>query len=246
MNHMLSLVEVRTVDGFQGREKEVVVISFVRSNIHKIVGFLADHRRINVAVTRAKRQVVLICDRETCAGGDPFLHRLFQHIEQCVQSSTCLSLVASEIQPDLDGDNTIQSVLDGAGKKYIQSSANTVVRKSNTKPKVQTSIPQHRPLSQDIIKKRETWMIHVEELMNALQRDGKDMTKEKVMYYETRCGERMGMGKTSMTVKNNGVLNGWCFPVELNSYERRHIHGLCEQMHNEEEKEKKQMLYHVR
>jgi superfamily I DNA and/or RNA helicase len=41
-------VEVRSVDGFQGQEKEAVVLSFVRSNSTRDVGFLADHRRINV------------------------------------------------------------------------------------------------------------------------------------------------------------------------------------------------------
>ena len=50
------------MDGFQGREKECIVISMVRSNPLKQVGFLADERRMNVAVTRARRFVCLIGD----------------------------------------------------------------------------------------------------------------------------------------------------------------------------------------
>lgn len=58
-------VEVSTVDGFQGREKEVIIISMVRSNNNKEIGFLSNERRMNVAVTRAKRLCVLICDSGT-------------------------------------------------------------------------------------------------------------------------------------------------------------------------------------
>jgi len=63
-------VEVSTVDGFQGREKEVIVISCVRSNDAGEVGFLSDYRRMNVAVTRAKRMCVLIGDSETMRRDD--------------------------------------------------------------------------------------------------------------------------------------------------------------------------------
>jgi ATP-dependent RNA/DNA helicase IGHMBP2 len=73
-------VEVRSVDGFQGREKEVIIMSLVRSNAIKQVGFLSDRRRINVAVTRARRHLAVICDSETVKS-DPFLQVLLEHIE---------------------------------------------------------------------------------------------------------------------------------------------------------------------
>ncbi|ESN99731.1 hypothetical protein HELRODRAFT_176491 [Helobdella robusta] len=65
MSERFARVEVRSVDGFQGREKEVVIISLVRSNAVGEVGFLAEKRRINVAVTRARRQLAIICDVTT-------------------------------------------------------------------------------------------------------------------------------------------------------------------------------------
>jgi superfamily I DNA and/or RNA helicase len=74
-------VEVDTVDGFQGREKEAVVVSLVRSNDAGEVGFLADVRRMNVAITRARSKLVVVGDGATVAR-HPFYERFLRHAER--------------------------------------------------------------------------------------------------------------------------------------------------------------------
>jgi superfamily I DNA and/or RNA helicase len=73
-------LEIDSVDGFQGREKEAVVISLVRSNPRGEIGFLADKRRMNVALTRARRKLIVIGDSATI-GGHAFYARLLEYFE---------------------------------------------------------------------------------------------------------------------------------------------------------------------
>ena len=72
-------VEVGTIDSMQGRENDAVLISMVRSNPSHTVGFLSDARRINVAITRARRQVCIIGDSDTLSR-DAFLKRLVDYV----------------------------------------------------------------------------------------------------------------------------------------------------------------------
>lgn len=89
-------VEIRTVDGFQGGEKEVILLSLVRSNDTGSVGFLSDKRRINVAVTRAKRHVAVFCDSDTCSS-DQFLSGLIDYISEHGEHRSAMEYISSSV-----------------------------------------------------------------------------------------------------------------------------------------------------
>ncbi len=71
------LVTVNTVDGFQGQERDVIVISLVRSNSDGQIGFLQDLRRMNVAITRARMKLIILGDKATMSR-HPFYYRLIK------------------------------------------------------------------------------------------------------------------------------------------------------------------------
>jgi superfamily I DNA and/or RNA helicase len=73
-------IEIDSVDGFQGREKEAVIVSLVRSNRENEIGFLEDVRRMNVALTRARRKLIVIGDSATITI-DPFYQRMVTYFE---------------------------------------------------------------------------------------------------------------------------------------------------------------------
>ena len=73
-------ISVNTVDGFQGQERDIIVISMVRSNDDGQIGFLRDLRRMNVAITRARMKLIILGDVPTLTR-HPFYHQLWQYID---------------------------------------------------------------------------------------------------------------------------------------------------------------------
>jgi superfamily I DNA and/or RNA helicase len=74
------LISVNTVDGFQGQERDVILISLVRSNDEGQIGFLRDLRRMNVAITRARMKLIILGDAQTMTR-HPFYKKLYEYIE---------------------------------------------------------------------------------------------------------------------------------------------------------------------
>jgi superfamily I DNA and/or RNA helicase len=74
-------LEIGTVDGFQGREKEAVIVDLVRSNDRGEIGFLTNTRRMNVALTRARRFLLVVADSATL-GGHPYYAGFFAYVDE--------------------------------------------------------------------------------------------------------------------------------------------------------------------
>ena len=74
------LISVNTVDGFQGQERDIILISLVRANDEGQIGFLRDLRRMNVAITRARMKLIILGDASTMTR-HPFYKKLYEYID---------------------------------------------------------------------------------------------------------------------------------------------------------------------
>ena len=79
------LISVNTVDGFQGQERDVIVISLVRSNDEGQIGFLHDLRRMTVAITRARMKLLILGDTQTMTR-HPFYRKLYEYVQALKES----------------------------------------------------------------------------------------------------------------------------------------------------------------
>ena len=75
------LISVNTVDGFQGQERDIIIISMVRDNEQGQIGFLRDLRRMNVAITRARMKLIILGDAATLTK-HPFYRQLYEYIQK--------------------------------------------------------------------------------------------------------------------------------------------------------------------
>ncbi|XP_054632106.1 DNA-binding protein SMUBP-2 [Dunckerocampus dactyliophorus] len=119
-------LEIKSVDGFQGREKEAVVLSLVRSNRKGEVGFLAEDRRINVAVTRARRHVAIVCDGQTVQN-HAFLKTLVHHMTECGEVRTAFEYIQDLVpqnyvrdHKDTKTDTMAEQKVEGRKAKPVQ------------------------------------------------------------------------------------------------------------------------------
>jgi superfamily I DNA and/or RNA helicase len=81
LSTLAAFITINTVDAFQGQERDVIAISLVRSNEKSEVGFLGDIRRVNVAMTRARKKLIMLGDSATL-GAHPFYLELLTYVQE--------------------------------------------------------------------------------------------------------------------------------------------------------------------
>lgn len=89
-------VKVNTIDSFQGQERDVVYLSLVRSNENNEIGFLKDERRMNVAMTRAKKKLVIIGDSSTIGGKNKFYNSFLDYAQEINAYKSAFEIIYSD------------------------------------------------------------------------------------------------------------------------------------------------------
>jgi len=200
-------LEIKSVDGYQGREKEAVVLSLVRSNSKGEVGFLGETRRLNVAVTRARRHLAVICDSETVKN-DKFLGEFVEYLEKEgeVRSASMYTDLPIMIRPDgleLSVGDTVEKVK--VSKKEKSKEDQNRVKKEKSQATKTKDINSKNSLP--VVNKGST-----KESLPSVDDDDRKAEFEFIIFNFVKSKEQQ-----------------FNFSSELNSYERRLVHELGEE-----------------
>ncbi|XP_022045575.2 DNA-binding protein SMUBP-2 [Acanthochromis polyacanthus] len=203
-------LEIKSVDGFQGREKEAVVLSLVRSNRKGEVGFLAEDRRINVAVTRARRHIAVVCDTQTVQN-HAFLKSLIDHMTEFGEVRTAFEYIQDIVPQNYTRDH----------KDTKTASAST---SSSTKQKVRDQPSSKVKQGQ----KKPTGGSNKENIAGS-EKHTKSCTSSKIEQEqnESRYAEIRQQVETFMKELNQGELQ---FPSSFNSHDRLLVHQIAEEL----------------
>ncbi|XP_061773270.1 DNA-binding protein SMUBP-2 [Nerophis ophidion] len=193
-------LEIKSVDGFQGREKEAVVLSLVRSNRKGEVGFLSEDRRINVAVTRARRHVAIVCDTQTVQN-HAFLKTLVCHMTECGEVRTAFEYIQDIVPQKYVRDYKETKTDTSTAQKIEGRKAKPVKKKSSGSSHMENVHKQDKPIK-----------LSVSELADEEQK-------------KNRQSEIREMVKDFLEDLNQTELN---FPPSFNSHDRLLVHQIAE------------------
>ncbi|CAB1426957.1 unnamed protein product [Pleuronectes platessa] len=202
-------LEIKSVDGFQGREKEAVVLSLVRSNRKGEVGFLAEDRRINVAVTRARRHITVVCDSQTVKN-HAFLKSLIDHMTEFGEVRTAFEYIQDIVPQNYTRDHKDTNV-------STSSSA-------STKPRV-----KDQPIGQTRQGKKKSSNSSKKENTAGSEKHPKSCpsTQTKMEQDKNRDAEIREQVEKFLKNPNQSEVQ---FPSSFNSHDRLLVHQIAEEL----------------
>lgn len=201
-------LEIRSVDGFQGREKEAVVLSLVRSNECGEVGFLSERRRLNVAVTRARRHCAVICNVETVSH-DAFLRRFAEYMQEKGEVRTAVQYQNQMDSLRLHRPEGMELTVRDSDTRY-DASSRKMGDKKREKNKLDPKRQQQKAARKEKAPSSQSEPPHPTEIK-------KDKETKREEFLQTVNGF---LGRESEQVLR--------FPPELNSHDRLVIHEIAE------------------
>eukprot|EP01117_Protostelium_nocturnum_P015173 TRINITY_DN5852_c0_g1_i1.p1 TRINITY_DN5852_c0_g1~~TRINITY_DN5852_c0_g1_i1.p1 ORF type:complete len:864 (+),score=274.71 TRINITY_DN5852_c0_g1_i1:599-3190(+) len=210
-----SQIEVGSVDGFQGREKEAIIISFVRSNKKGEVGFLSENRRTNVAITRARRHLCLIGDSDTLSK-NPFLKDLIDYVNEKGEN------IDAQEYLSLDVPFVLEKLDEG---EFVRSNENDIVNQL-LKTTIE-STPKKRASAKEKAEKKKNEKVEQAKDTEELSKDQKNKIEEQLRKFKT------------------SPQTSYSFPVTLNGLERKFVHEICERDGLEHKSEGEGQLRHI-
>ncbi|XP_019934560.2 DNA-binding protein SMUBP-2 [Paralichthys olivaceus] len=202
-------LEIKSVDGFQGREKEAVVLSLVRSNRKGEVGFLAEDRRINVAVTRARRHIALVCDAQTVKN-HAFLKSLIDHMTEFGEVRTAFEYIQDIVPQNYTRDHKDTNV----------STTSSTSTKQRVKDQSTSKMKQEQKKSTYSSKKEST---------AGSEKHPKSCTttQTKMEQNKNRATEIREQVESFLKNLNQSELQ---FPSSFNSHDRLLVHQIAEEL----------------
>ncbi|XP_029008415.1 DNA-binding protein SMUBP-2 [Betta splendens] len=202
-------LEIKSVDGFQGREKEAVVLSLVRSNRKGEVGFLAEDRRINVAVTRARRHIAVVCDTQTVQN-HTFLKSLIDHMTEFGEVRT-----AFEYINDLVPQNYTRHHKDT--KASVSVSSSTSAKKDKDQPPSKMKLGQKKSTS--VRSNKETSVGSEKHTRSSALTEDEENKNRTIEIREQVENFLKNPGQTELQ-----------FPSSFNSHDRLLVHQIAEEL----------------
>nr|XP_027194379.1 DNA-binding protein SMUBP-2-like isoform X2 [Dermatophagoides pteronyssinus] len=206
-------LEINSVDAFQGREKEVIILSLVRSNDEGTIGFLIEERRLNVAITRSRSHLVVVCDSGTVTRNSTALEKFIDYCYEYGKAESASDY--QELMDQIEMDHIPQVVSSNSQQAVgIQSNKNKDLKKNPKSNRKQDNNNKNKKKQNN--SKRD---VHTKSNIS-INKDKQSLNNDQ--------DEQLFKQLEEFT--KNSLINELRFPETLNSGQRFRLYERCEKL----------------